>query len=79
VICQGWVRVLGLDSISIRLAAVRGAVTDQELEDTDRPDLFSSFEEMMEANGWRCRRGTGGWQGDEPLADACDSFMHLEG
>jgi hypothetical protein len=51
VICQGWVRVIGLDAICVRLAAMRGAVTPEELEDTDRPDLFDSFEEMMEANG----------------------------
>jgi hypothetical protein len=51
VICQGWVRVVGLDAIGVRLAAMRGAVTPEELEDVDRPDLFDSFEEMMDANG----------------------------
>jgi hypothetical protein len=50
VICQGWVRVLGLDAIGVRLAVMCGAVTEQELDGTDRPDLFGSFEEMMEAN-----------------------------
>jgi hypothetical protein len=51
VICQGWARVIGLDAIGVRLAAMRGAITPAELEDTNRPDLFDSFEEMMEANG----------------------------
>jgi hypothetical protein len=53
VICQGWVRVLGLDAIGVRIAVMRGAVTDEELEDTDRPDLFDSL------------RRTGGDAGEE--------------
>jgi hypothetical protein len=50
VICQGWVRVIGLDAVGVRLAAMRGTITPEELEDTDRQDLFDSLEEMMEAN-----------------------------
>jgi hypothetical protein len=51
VVCQGWVRVMGMEAIGVRIAAMRGAVTADELEDGNRPDLFDSFDEMLEANG----------------------------
>ena len=50
-ICQGWVRVVGFDSVGVRIACINGNVTLAEVNDTEGPELFDSFESMMEANG----------------------------
>lgn len=48
-VCQGWIRVIGFEAIGVRIAAMRGYVTGEEVED-QRPGLFGSFEEMLAAN-----------------------------
>lgn len=48
--CQGWIRVMGFDAIGVRLLAMRGAVTVEEVEDKDGPELFPTFAAMMRAN-----------------------------
>jgi uncharacterized protein DUF6283 len=53
-ICQGWVRVIGLNAIGVRLAVMTGRVSDEELHDTEGPALYESFKEMMEANDIGC-------------------------
>lgn len=48
--CQGWIRVMGFDAIGVRILAMRGQITFEEVEDRDGPKLFSSFTAMMRAN-----------------------------
>lgn len=48
--CQGWVRVVGFDSIGVRLLVMQGRVTIDEVNDRSGPTLFASFEAMMRAN-----------------------------
>jgi len=55
-ICQGWVRVLGFDAIGVRLAAMNGQITVEEVNDTTSVELFSSFEAMLRANKVRVGR-----------------------
>jgi hypothetical protein len=52
-ICQGWIRVMKLDAVGVRLALVRNLITMEEVDDTDVPDLFSTFRAMLLANGIR--------------------------
>lgn len=49
--CQGWARVMGFDAIGVRLAVMRGNLTCEEVEDRDTAPLYSSFGDMLEANG----------------------------
>lgn len=49
--CQGWLRVIGRDAIGVRIALRDGTAQYEEVDDTARPDLFGSFEEMLLANG----------------------------
>ena len=55
-VCQGWVRVLGFHAIGVRLAAMAGRVTKQEVEDKSGPALFRSFAAMLHANRVRLPR-----------------------
>jgi hypothetical protein len=48
--CQGWLRVMGLDAIGVRITLAKGLATIEEVEDRDGPELFPTFEAMMEAN-----------------------------
>jgi hypothetical protein len=48
--CQGWIRVMGFDAIGVRILAMRGQITFEEIEDRAGPKLFSSFTAMMRAN-----------------------------
>lgn len=50
IVCQGWARVLGFDAIGVRLAAIKGTVTAAEVNDTEGPELYPTFEAMMKAN-----------------------------
>lgn len=49
-VCQGWIRVMRFNAIGVRIAAMRGRVTLEEIHDHGGPQLFSGFEEMMRAN-----------------------------
>lgn len=49
-ICQGWVRVMGFSAIGVRIAAMNGHVTVEEVEDTKSMKLFKTFEAMLRAN-----------------------------
>lgn len=49
-ICQGWIRVMGFDAIGVRIAAMHGRITIEEVEDKTSIELFPSFEEMLRAN-----------------------------
>lgn len=49
-VCQGWIRVLGFEAIGVRIAAFTGRITLEEVEDQNPPELFASFEEMLDAN-----------------------------
>jgi hypothetical protein len=49
-ICQGWVRVMGFAAIGVRIAFVKGRVTEREIEDREGPELYESFEAMLRAN-----------------------------
>lgn len=48
--CQGWIRVMGFTAIGVRLLALRNAVTVEEVEDKDGPELFPTFAAMLRAN-----------------------------
>lgn len=48
--CQGWIRVMGFDAIGVRLLAMTGKITIQEVEDTKGPQLFPTFQAMLRAN-----------------------------
>ena len=48
-VCQGWVRVLGFDAIGVRLAAMKGKITVEEVNDRSFK-LFKSFASMLKAN-----------------------------
>jgi hypothetical protein len=48
--CQGWVRVMGFDAIGVRILAMNGKITVEEVEDKDGPKLFPTFTAMMRAN-----------------------------
>lgn len=48
--CQGWIRVMGYEAIGVRLLIARGRATIEEVEDTEGPELFPSFEAMLRAN-----------------------------
>jgi hypothetical protein len=48
--CQGWIRVMGFSAIGVRLLALRNAVTPEEVEDKDGPELFPTFAAMLRAN-----------------------------
>ncbi len=50
-LCQGWLRVMGTDSIGVRIALLSGDCSYEEVGDLEGPELFRSFEEMMAANG----------------------------
>ncbi len=49
-VCQGWVRVLGFDAIGVRIAAMTGRVAEAEVFDREGPELFKSFDDMLDAN-----------------------------
>lgn len=49
-VCQGWLRVIRDEAIGVRIALMRGYVTEAEMLDTKGPELFGSFKEMLEAN-----------------------------
>jgi hypothetical protein len=49
-ICQGWIRVMQFSAPGVRIAALRGRVTLQEIDDTKTVKLFKSFEAMLRAN-----------------------------
>ncbi len=42
-ICQGWVRVMGFKSIGVRIAFVRGQVSEREIEDHKGLELHESL------------------------------------
>ena len=48
--CQGWIRVMKFDAIGVRVLAMSGKISVEEVEDDDGPSLFSTFEEMLRAN-----------------------------
>lgn len=48
--CQGWARVMGFDSIGVRIAVLSGKLTTDEVDDV-AADLYDTFAEMLEANG----------------------------
>lgn len=48
--CQGWIRVMGFAAIGVRMLAIKGKITVEEVEDREGPELFPSFEAMMRAN-----------------------------
>lgn len=49
-ICQGWIRVMGFDSIGVRIATMNGKITVEEVNDATSIELFPSFEAMLKAN-----------------------------
>jgi hypothetical protein len=55
-ICQGWARVMGFDAIGVRLAAMSGKLTVEEVEDTKSVELFKTFAAMLRANKIRLPR-----------------------
>lgn len=48
--CQGWIRVMGFSAIGVRILAMQGKISVEEVEDRDGPELFKSFAAMMKAN-----------------------------
>jgi hypothetical protein len=48
--CQGWIRVMGFDSIGVRILVMQGKATFEEVADQDGPELFPTFTAMMRAN-----------------------------
>lgn len=56
-VCQGWVRSEGFNAIGVRLAAMAGRVTVEEVEDRDCVPLYT-FDEMLTANRGKPFPGT---------------------
>ena len=54
--CQGWIRVMGLEAIGVRILVMQGKATLEEVEDRDGPELFPTFTAMMRANKIRLPR-----------------------
>lgn len=53
-VCQGWARVMGYEAIGVRIAVLSGRLDPAEVCNrgtVDGPELYDSFEEMLEANG----------------------------
>jgi hypothetical protein len=52
-VCQGWVRVMGLDAIGVRIAALRGYISKEEIEDKKPRGirLYKTFDDVLIANG----------------------------
>jgi hypothetical protein len=48
--CQGWARVMGYESIGVRIAVLSGKLDDAEVRDRDTAELYGTFAEMLEAN-----------------------------
>jgi hypothetical protein len=53
--CIGWVNVLGFDAIGVRLAAMSGAISGEDVPGEPPRGFFRSFDEMLRAN-LRARR-----------------------
>jgi Family of unknown function (DUF6283) len=52
--CRGWVLVVGVAAIGVRLLMCRGKVKPADLDRPKRcPELFGSFAAMLRANGVR--------------------------
>lgn len=49
-ICRGWVRVMGCDSIGVRLLLIKGTITHEDLDVAGGPELFKTFDAMLKAN-----------------------------
>lgn len=49
--CRGWLAVCGYDHLGVRLALATGGLEPEALEIPTEPELFSSYEEMAEAQG----------------------------
>lgn len=49
IICMGWVRVEGFDSIGVRLACISGELNPADVNTTTGPDLFNSIQDMIDA------------------------------
>lgn len=49
-ICQGWIRVIKTNAIGVRTALAKKLVTFEEMDDTEGPRLFKTFDDMLIAN-----------------------------
>jgi hypothetical protein len=49
--CIGWAWVLRFDAIGVRIAVMTERLTVEQIEATDGPQLYVSFDAMLEANG----------------------------
>lgn len=49
-VCAGWLGVIGYDSIGARLIAMQGGPKPDDV-DLSGLEMFSGYEEMLEANG----------------------------
>lgn len=49
--CQGWVRVMGVEAIGVRILLLRGVINENEIADRRCVPLFVSFRDMLIANG----------------------------
>ncbi len=50
IICQDWVRVEGFNAPGVRIAAMHGHITVDEVNDRGGPEVFESFDLMLRAN-----------------------------
>ena len=48
--CQGWIRVMGFRAIGVRILAMTGKISAEEVTDREGLNLFESFEKMLRAN-----------------------------
>lgn len=48
--CQGWIRVMGFQAVGVRILAMTGKISVEEVEDRDGPELFKTFAAMLRAN-----------------------------
>lgn len=50
--CAGWIKVMGTDAIGVRLLLATGKIKREDLDKGENcPELYNTFQEMMEANG----------------------------
>lgn len=49
-ICVGWARVVGFNAIGVRMAAVQGLISREDIEASGGPRLFKSFGAMLWAH-----------------------------
>ncbi len=49
--CHGRIKAVGYDAIGVRLLVMRGTVNHEDVTGHTGPELYDSFDDMLDANG----------------------------